>query len=196
MLPKPALAGDNSTSRVNLKRAFGHVVSAALINLSARLVGVEVVGTGHVPVLISCAVTNDLCGDLALIAHEDYVALCEGLEDFVSTVELLAGTEILFDDPRIHTNRDAVRLESKAVKQVDTQAVARGDRIRTTAKAEGRPGADLVRVRATAEYRMAQLADPTLLTCGDAVEKQDFRFLSEGRKVSCCIGRLISVISK
>ena len=113
-----------NADKVSLKGAFGNSVSVTLVNIPVRLVDADDARTTRVPVLLSCAVTDELRGDLALITHEDYDALCEKLEEFVPGVQLLADTHVMYNDPRILSNQDAVTFETKAVSQADTQAVS------------------------------------------------------------------------
>jgi len=98
---------------VSLKGAFENRVYGTFTNIPARLVVVDGLGTGQVPVLVSCAITDELCGDLTLISHEDNVSFCESIEEFVSILKLLASTTVtvVFDDPRITSNQYVVRLE-------------------------------------------------------------------------------------
>ena len=73
MIPLELLQNDCAKSTVNLQGAFGKAVPALLINIPATLV----TGKPQHAVVLTCAVTDFLNQDVALVSLADYETLQE-----------------------------------------------------------------------------------------------------------------------
>ena len=176
MISLDSLSEESIQTSVTLQGAFGDVVKAKLMNVTARLLNVDSYSKRRSPLLLTCAVTEELHRDVALLSLCDYEVLRQGVEEFIPEVKLLCNTSMMYTDPRLTHNQDSVRIENLSVCSVDNVSIHRGDKLKTIHDDSNNLGADLQRVKSIDDYRKLQLDDLALKPCFKLASVKDSGF--------------------
>ena len=156
---------------VTLQGPFGDSVKGVLANVCVKLMGEAITSrTPRVP--LTCAITEKLSQNIALITPSDYEVLQSASLQFIPEVKRIAGTSLMYEDPRVTQGQDAVRLETITVSAVDKVAIGNGEKIQGCGDVLHEPGADLQRMFDLESYRVAQLSDPSLQSCWKSVKTE------------------------
>ena len=177
MVPLDILNSEFASTSITLQGAFGQRAQAKLLNLSGCLLINDNVSSRRTPVLLTCAISDELSRDVALISSSDYVALQQGLEEFIPEIRVLTGTSILYDNPRMLTSQDESRLETVIVNKIEQDAIKLGVKIKSHDLSSVNLGIDLARNDAVNEYRADQLSDSTLKDCWGSSSKEGSDFV-------------------
>ena len=163
MIPLELLQNDCAKSTVNLQGAFGKAVPALLINIPATLV----TGKPQHAVLLTCAVTDFLNQDVALVSLADYENLQESSIDFVLVKSVRSGTPFMLQSGG-GENQNAIVFETKIVNREDKKNEKMGDIFQPTLFNSERS--------VLQEFKEMQATDPSLKSCWNFVskEKSDF----------------------
>jgi hypothetical protein len=148
---------------VNLQGAFGKAVPAWLINIPATLV----TGKPQHAVLLTCAVTDFLNQDVALVSLADYENLQESSIDFVLVKSVRSGTPFMLQSGG-GENQNANVFETKIVNREDKMNEKMGNIFQPTLFNSERS--------VLQEFKEMQATDPSLKSCWNFVskEKSDF----------------------
>jgi hypothetical protein len=158
---------ESACTEISLQGAFGPRVPAFLMNVSAHLLNFDSASSRLSPVLLTCAICDDLTRDVALLSLGDYEALRCGLDEFIPEVKLINKTTVMFTDPRVSRNPEAIRFETVAINSVDKVALLSGEKLKDFKTDSLLLGTDLTRLKTVTEYREAQSSDPSLRPCWD-----------------------------
>ena len=176
MLPVGLLASKEGSSIVTLEAAFGQQRTAKLINVPAHLVDRQK-DTRHSNILLTCAVTSDLNGEVALITVADYESLLRQSEECIPEVKMLAGTSLFYEDPESKKNSHGDRLESVVMAVMDVNAISEGRSVMKVSNEVLPLSTDVLRVEELVDFQLEQVSDISLKTCWDSVGHEKSTFL-------------------
>jgi hypothetical protein len=120
----------SACTAVTSSSAFGNQVKAKLCNVDAQLYDKNNLTSNHTRALLTCAVTDELLRDVALISSLDYETLVEAHEEFIPQVTFLRNTLVITDDSSYCTS-NSIKLETVTVNQTDLVAVQRGEKLKS-----------------------------------------------------------------
>ena len=175
MIPAQFLDENIEKSTIKLHSAFGKVVTATLLNIPARLI--EDRHVSKQDALLTCAVTNGLNRDKALLSLADYRALRSATKDFFPPDEVITGTKMPYKDPISLQNQDARVLETKLLNEVDKKAATSRVRHVPTREKAAKLGLDEIRNEEWLEYRRLQDNDASLKQRWDLLKAGKGNFL-------------------
>lgn len=145
MVP-PSQLIDNEYSTIVLETVFGQNTKAKLLNVSACQVDEFNSNTRHLNILLTCAITKDLEGQVALLPVCDYENLGSQAEECSPEVKVLSGTILLCDDLCKLHNSQADGLEYLASAVTYVNAITEGRVVKVVYQTYRSPPPDFIRI--------------------------------------------------